>query len=125
MASILDVNVSETNYADATQRIQHWAQNGESRAVYATSMHGTMEAHDASEFKEILNRADLITWDGMPRVWMMRLKGSKRQHRTYGSTLVHKVLEMAAREEYEKKYTPERSYPLLADIYEKVIADNK
>lgn len=98
MTSVLDINVSETNYADATKRIEHWAQLGESRAVYATSVHGTMEAHDDPEFRDILNRADLITPDGMPLVWMMRLKGIKSQQRTYGPTLMLQVLEMAARE---------------------------
>ena len=98
MTSVLDINVNETSYADATKQIQRWAQSGESRAVYATSVHGTMEAHDAVEFREILNRADLITPDGMPLVWVMRLKGVKHQQRTYGPVLMLHVLEMAARE---------------------------
>jgi N-acetylglucosaminyldiphosphoundecaprenol N-acetyl-beta-D-mannosaminyltransferase len=57
-----------------------------------------MEAHDVLEFREILKRADLITPDGMPLVWMMRLKGVRRQQRTYGPTLMLHILKMAARE---------------------------
>jgi N-acetylglucosaminyldiphosphoundecaprenol N-acetyl-beta-D-mannosaminyltransferase len=98
VTSILDINVNETSYIDATNQVQRWAQSGESRAVYATSVHGTMEAHDAVEFREILNRADLITPDGMPLVWMMRLKGARDQQRIYGPTLMLQILEMAARE---------------------------
>lgn len=98
MTSILDIHVNETSYSDATDLIRQWAQSGESRAVYATSVHGTMEAHDIKEFREILNRADLITPDGMPLVWIMRLKGATHQQRTYGPTLMLKVLEMAAHE---------------------------
>ena len=98
MTSVLDINVNETSYADATQQIESWARAGESRRVYATSVHGTMEAHDARDFREILNRADLITPDGMPLVWMLRLKGVRSQQRIYGPTLMLKVLEMAARE---------------------------
>lgn len=98
MTSIIGINVNETSYVEATRQIQSWAQAGESRAVYATSVHGTMEAHDASEFREILNRADLITPDGMPLVWMLRLKGARNQQRIYGPTLMLQVLEMAARE---------------------------
>lgn len=99
MTSVIGINVHETSYADATSRVQSWAQAGESRAVYPTSVHGTMEAHDAPEFRDILNRADLTTPDGMPIVWMMRLKGIRNQQRTYGPTLMLCVLEMAAREQ--------------------------
>jgi N-acetylglucosaminyldiphosphoundecaprenol N-acetyl-beta-D-mannosaminyltransferase len=98
MTTILDINVNETSYADATNHIRSWAQAGESRAVYATSVHGTMEAHDAPQFRQIINRADLITPDGMPLVWMLRLKGIKNQQRVYGPTLMLHVLEMAERE---------------------------
>lgn len=98
MTSVIDINVNETSYADATAQIRSWANAGESRAVYATSVHGTMIAHDIQEFREILNRADLITPDGMPLVWMLRLKGIRSQQRIYGPTLMLKVLEMAARE---------------------------
>lgn len=98
MASVIDININETSYEAATRQIQSWAQAGESRAVYATSVHGIMEAHDGLEFRKILNRADLITPDGMPLVWMLRLKGVRNQRRTYGPTLMLHVLEMAARE---------------------------
>jgi N-acetylglucosaminyldiphosphoundecaprenol N-acetyl-beta-D-mannosaminyltransferase len=98
VTSVLGINVNETSYTNATNQIRCWAQLGESRAIYATSMHGTMEAYDSREFKAILNRADLLTPDGMPLVWMMRLKGVKKQQRTYGPVLMLRVLEMAARE---------------------------
>ena len=99
MTAVLDINVNETNYADAMKQIQHWAQSGESRAVYAANVHSIMEAHDDIEFRKVLNRADLVAPDGMPLVWMMRLKGVKSQQRTYGPTLMLHVLEMATRQE--------------------------
>jgi N-acetylglucosaminyldiphosphoundecaprenol N-acetyl-beta-D-mannosaminyltransferase len=98
VTSVIDIHVHATSYLEATAQIRSWAMAGESRAVYATSVHGTMEAHDAPEFRKILNRADLITPDGMPLVWMMRLKGLRDQQRTYGPVLMLHVLEMAARE---------------------------
>jgi N-acetylglucosaminyldiphosphoundecaprenol N-acetyl-beta-D-mannosaminyltransferase len=57
-----------------------------------------MEAHDSAVYKKIINAADLVTPDGMPLVWMMRLKGEKNQQRVYGPTLMLHVLEMAARD---------------------------
>jgi len=99
MTSVLGINVSETSYESATNQIHSWARAGEFRAVYATSVHGVMEAHDEHKFRDVLNRADLITPDGMPLVWMLRLKGILNQQRVYGPTLTIHVLEMAAREQ--------------------------
>ena len=39
-------------------------------------------------YREILNRAALVTPDGMPLVWAMRLLGIKQQTRVYGPDLM-------------------------------------
>lgn len=98
MTTVVGVNVCETNYLSATIQIRNWALAGESRSVIATGVHGVMEAHNSPDFKKIINSADMITPDGMPLVWMLRLKGVKGQTRVYGPTLILHVLEMAARE---------------------------
>jgi len=98
MISVLGVNVCETNYLSATSQIRTWALAGESRGVIATGVHGVMEAYDSLAFKNILNSADIVTPDGMPLVWMLRLKGVKGQTRVYGPTLMLYLVEMAARE---------------------------
>jgi N-acetylglucosaminyldiphosphoundecaprenol N-acetyl-beta-D-mannosaminyltransferase len=95
---VLGVRVDATGYFEATDRIREWALSGESRGVNATGVHGVMEAYDSPEFRRTLNRADMITPDGMPLVWMLRLKGVRNQQRVYGPTLMKHVLEMAARE---------------------------
>jgi len=75
-----------------------WAKKLESRIVFAANVHMLMEAYDSFAYKQIVNSADLVTPDGMPLVWMMRLKGEKDQQRVYGPTLMLHVLEAAARE---------------------------
>ena len=57
-----------------------------------------MEARDSSEYSKVVNAADLVTPDGMPLVWMMRLKGQRGQQRVYGPTLMLHILEASARE---------------------------
>ena len=47
---------------------------------------------------KVVNSADLVTPDGMPLVWMLRLKGYPDQQRVYGPTLMLHVLEAAANE---------------------------
>jgi N-acetylglucosaminyldiphosphoundecaprenol N-acetyl-beta-D-mannosaminyltransferase len=57
-----------------------------------------MEAHDSPDYMTVVNSGDLVTPDGMPLVWMLRLKGYPDQQRVYGPTLMLHVLEAAARD---------------------------
>lgn len=98
MTQVIGVNVNETSYMLAAQQVLAWACADYSRYVCAANVHMLMEAHDSPQYRKILNSADLVTPDGMPLVWMMRLKGRRSQQRVYGPTLMLYVLEAAARE---------------------------
>jgi N-acetylglucosaminyldiphosphoundecaprenol N-acetyl-beta-D-mannosaminyltransferase len=54
-----------------------------------------MEAYDAPAFRSVMNRADLVTPDGMPLVWGLRLLGCGRAERVYGPDLTPIVLREA------------------------------
>jgi N-acetylglucosaminyldiphosphoundecaprenol N-acetyl-beta-D-mannosaminyltransferase len=95
MVSILNVSLSPTSYSKSTSLIGKWVDKSESRYVCAANVHMLMEAHDSHGYREIVNSADLVTPDGMPLVWMMRLKGEKKQGRVYGPDLMLAVLELA------------------------------
>ncbi len=58
-----------------------------------------MEAYDSAAYKKVINHADLTTPDGMPLVWMLRMKGVKNQTRVYGPQLMLYVLERAEQEQ--------------------------
>ncbi len=93
------MRVDRTSYPEAAERIAAWARAGESRYVCCASVNNVMEAFDSSHFCEIMNAADLVTPDGMPLVWGLRLLGAGRATRVYGPDLMAAVLEAAAREE--------------------------
>lgn len=95
---MIGVQVNSTSYSQSTKIIFDWASQHESRSICAANVHMLMEAHASLEYKQIINSADLVAPDGMPLVWMMRLKGQKQQQRVYGPTLMLHVLEVAARE---------------------------
>ena len=57
----------------------------------------TMETYDSAEFRGVVNRADLVTPDGVPLVWTMRLLGVQGQERVYGPDLTVCVAEAAAK----------------------------
>ena len=89
-----EVNV--TSYAAAAKMVVDWSGKSESRYVCIANVHVLMEAYDSPHFRSVLNHADLVTPDGVPLVWLMRLKGQRAQQRVYGPTLMLRVLEAAA-----------------------------
>src|SRR5437879_13214795 len=56
-----------------------------------------MEAHDDAFLQSIVNNADLVTPDGMPLVWGLRMLGVRDAARVYGPELTPRVLAAAAR----------------------------
>jgi N-acetylglucosaminyldiphosphoundecaprenol N-acetyl-beta-D-mannosaminyltransferase len=98
--NILGVNVSAVNMALATKKIESWIANRECNYVCITGVHGVMESQRQLELKHIHNRAGMVTPDGMPMVWVNRLRGNSHVSRVYGPDL---MLEMCRRS-VEKGY---------------------
>jgi N-acetylglucosaminyldiphosphoundecaprenol N-acetyl-beta-D-mannosaminyltransferase len=92
---IVGMRVDATSYADATDRIMGWAKNAESRMVCAASVNNVMETRESDDFLDVMNRADLVTPDGMPLVWGLKLLGVKGPTRTYGPTLTQTLFDRA------------------------------
>jgi N-acetylglucosaminyldiphosphoundecaprenol N-acetyl-beta-D-mannosaminyltransferase len=77
--------VDEAQVDDAIARSEVWIGERERcRYVAVTGMHGVMEAQHDPAFKDILNAADLVVPDGMPLVWIGRLRGLSLPRRVYG-----------------------------------------
>ncbi len=96
MMFVVGARVDSTTYSDATDIVVDWSNRRDSRYVCVVNVHMLMEAHDSVEFRTLVNNADLAVPDGMPLVWMLRLKGRLNQPRVYGPTLMLYVLESAA-----------------------------
>jgi N-acetylglucosaminyldiphosphoundecaprenol N-acetyl-beta-D-mannosaminyltransferase len=96
--SILGVKLAVTDYATVVKQTLQWAVEHKSMYICAANVHMVMEAYDSKCFKRNVNNSAIVTSDGMPLVWLMRLKGARKQQRVYGPTLMLHVLEAAARE---------------------------
>ncbi len=96
MTTIIGTRVDPTTYQAATLQVMEWAGAGESRFVCIANVHVLMEAHDNSDFRAMLKAADLVTPDGMPLAWILRLRGHPIHDRVYGPTLMQYVLDAAA-----------------------------
>jgi N-acetylglucosaminyldiphosphoundecaprenol N-acetyl-beta-D-mannosaminyltransferase len=93
---IVGMRVDRTDYEDAVRRIVAWGREGESRYVCVASVNNVMEARASEEFRHIMNVADLVTPDGMPLVWSLRLLGLANATRVYGPDLTPIICEWAA-----------------------------
>jgi N-acetylglucosaminyldiphosphoundecaprenol N-acetyl-beta-D-mannosaminyltransferase len=58
-----------------------------------------MEAYDAPEYQGMVNRAHLVTPDGVPLVWSLRMLGHSDASRVYGPDLTPELLRAAAAHE--------------------------
>jgi N-acetylglucosaminyldiphosphoundecaprenol N-acetyl-beta-D-mannosaminyltransferase len=95
---VLGTRVDSTSYADATERIATWAMAGEARTVVIATGNNVMQARGDPRFRRAMRRADLVTADGMPLVWALRLLGAKRSGRVAGPDLTPEILQRAAAE---------------------------
>ncbi len=95
---VLGMKVSATSYDHASDAICEWAHQGHSKYVCVSSVNNVMEAFDSTSFMRVMNEADLVTPDGMPIVWSLKLLGNKKVTRVYGPDLTPVLLEKAARQ---------------------------
>ncbi len=96
--SILGMRADATSYPEASSQVLNWARARQSRYVAVATVNNVMEAYDSPHFRAIMNAADLVTPDGMPLVWGLRLLGIRGASRVYGPDLTPCVLQAAERE---------------------------
>jgi N-acetylglucosaminyldiphosphoundecaprenol N-acetyl-beta-D-mannosaminyltransferase len=92
-ANILGVGVSAINMRIAREAIDEWIARGETKYVCLTGVHGVIESYRKSSIRDIHNFASLVAPDGMPLVWLSRLKGFHHVSRVYGPDLMIAVCE--------------------------------
>ena len=93
---VITLDLSPLSLAEATEQVLAWAQAEESRTVCAANVHMVMEAYDDPAFGAMVNGADLVTPDGMPLVWALRLLGLRGQTRVCGPDLTLEVCRLAS-----------------------------
>lgn len=112
---IINSWISVTSYEDATHRIEALAQKSASCYIIAANVHVVMTGYWQPHYQEIINQAALVTPDGMPLVFGMRLLGIKNQTRVYGPDLM-----LACCAEFEKSKLPIYLYGSTTATLEKL-----
>ena len=88
---ILGVKVDATNLSLASQNIAEWIRHRRKVYICVAPVSTVVECQSNPEYREVINGADMVTPDGMPLVWLGKLKGNKVIQRTYGPDLMLKV----------------------------------
>ena len=82
--NVIDAPVTALSLEEQVCVMLGWARDCSSRFVCVANVHMMMESHWHNDLRSALEHADLVTPDGMPLVWMMRLLGAKAQNRVAG-----------------------------------------
>ena len=98
--NVLGVGISVTNMEDSLTTIQEWIDQGESRYVCITGVHGVMECQKDEKLRKIHNNSGLTVPDGMPMVWAGLLKGFAHMNRVYGPDLMLAVCNLSQKRGY-------------------------
>jgi len=86
--NVLGVGISALNLESALAIIGRALEERTRGYVCVTGVHGVTEARSDPAFRAILNEAFLNTPDGMPMVWMGRIRGFPQMGRVYGPDLM-------------------------------------
>jgi len=91
--NVLGVGVSALNLSLAGDIIDGWIRADRREYVCITGVHGIIESRRDPPVRAIHNAAGLVTPDGMPLVWLLRLAGHRNAGRVYGPDLMLLLLE--------------------------------
>lgn len=87
------ITIHPLTLARAVDTLALWARGSTPRYVSTCTVYTLMRALEDEQIFDALNAADLVTADGMPLVWLQRMKGEASAERVYGPDLTLAVLE--------------------------------
>jgi N-acetylglucosaminyldiphosphoundecaprenol N-acetyl-beta-D-mannosaminyltransferase len=103
-ANILGVGISAINMELAILALDKWIEKKEKQYITVTGVQGLVESQRDENLRKIHNRAGLVTPDGMPLVWLCRLKGYQQVARVYGPDLMQAVCEQSLEKGYRNYF---------------------
>ena len=96
---VLALEISTGKYHDFIEKIVELSYNRSSSYVCVANVHMCIEAHQHPDFQNIVNSADLVTPDGMPLVFALKMLYGIDQHRVAGMDLLPDLLKIASQQE--------------------------
>ncbi|WP_200894647.1 WecB/TagA/CpsF family glycosyltransferase [Bacillus alveayuensis] len=115
---ILGLKVDPITFEEITNKVISWANSNQSKYICFANVHMVMESYDSPNFRKIVNEADIVSPDGMPLVWMLKVKGFKGQNRVSGPETTIRICKEAA-----NKGIPVGFYGSSEEVLEKLTAN--
>lgn len=95
--NITDVPVNAQTFDDALNTLHAWAADADGRRYVSTcTVYTMMRALEDSRILTALKSADMVTADGLPLVWLQRLRGMQPAERVYGPDVTLALCERTA-----------------------------
>jgi len=98
---ILGVKINELTVQRTINIMHNWIMNKERKYIILTGAHGIIEMQNDEQLREINNKADLVTPDGMPEVWLGKLKGFKNIEKVYAPDIMEENFKISVENGYK------------------------
>jgi N-acetylglucosaminyldiphosphoundecaprenol N-acetyl-beta-D-mannosaminyltransferase len=95
-ASVLGVGVDPLTMAAAVAEIEGWIARAEIGYVTTCTVATVMQCQRSEDLREIVNRSSLVTPDGMPLVWLLRLAKNREAKQVCGPDLLPQLASRSA-----------------------------
>ena len=92
---LLGSPVTALLFDEQIKKILKWGGARRSKVVCVANVHMLVEAYWHPELSLVLQNASLVTPDGMPLVWMMKLLGASKQNRVAGMDILLALCKLA------------------------------
>ena len=93
--TLIKSNISIGTYTFFLEQLAQLAHSNKSSYVCVANAHMLIEAHWSQEFNDILQRADIVTPDGMPLALSMKLLYGINQDRVAGMDLISDIFKIS------------------------------
>lgn len=90
---IFGLKFSDKSMTESVLLINKWAKLGKGEVVYCCTLNEILMSEENVQVKMMLEKADILTADGMPLVWVLSLKTKKKVERVYGPDLMRMMFE--------------------------------
>lgn len=119
---VLGVKIAATNLQQACQTIEEWIETRKKTYICISPVATIVDCQKNVNYREIINGAGMSTPDGMPLVWIGRMKGNRQIGRTYGPDLMLKFCDISQQKGYKHFFlggTEESNRLLVSNLLEK------
>jgi N-acetylglucosaminyldiphosphoundecaprenol N-acetyl-beta-D-mannosaminyltransferase len=96
---LLELKISLGNYRDVVGKLVQLGQSRQTSYVCVANVHMLVEGNQDTNFASLVNLADMVTPDGMPLVWGIKLLYGINQDRVAGMDLLPELLRASENEE--------------------------